>query len=92
MAASSDNSPLKKKMLGPRMISADPSFLDSMSRPGTTQSLRDYFETANAADENRISNRDTLRLDIVDRKRAQSLEDDLAAIRAAGDKFMRAST
>ena len=67
---------------------ADPSFLDTISHPGTTQSLQDHFEKINAVDENQVSRPPVIH----DGQRSHSLEDDLAAIRAKGDQLMRLST
>jgi len=46
-------------LLRPRRISrlvsnTEPSFMESMSQPGTTSSLKDCFEKVNAGDENHV--------------------------------------
>ena len=71
-----------------RLLSqGETSMMESMSNPGTTASLKDCFDKVNEVDENRLVKE-------IDRhqQRSQSLEDDLKAIRDAGDKLMRSST
>ena len=61
--------------------------MESMSNPGTTSSLKDCFDKVNAIDEHELP-----KIRDGERERSQSLENDLKAIRDAGDKLLRSST
>jgi len=65
--------------------------LDSVSHPGTSSSLQDYFEKCNPDDEDKVIAKGEM--DEEDKKRSQSVEEDIYFIRnAIGSKFMRSST
>lgn len=64
--------------------------METMSHPGTTSSMKDYFERGNPDNESesRICKADAE----MERQRSHSLESDLAVMRDIGVKSLRSST